>query len=75
MEAISILLNNREKVPLNIWILRSKNCTTSILVQDKVAIHHRNLATNWRMKLKVNLIETHYYLIAFPPHFSQWQAY
>lgn len=51
------------------------NNTTSILVQDKVVIHHKSLATNWRMELLVNLIETHYYVIVFPLHSYHLQAY
>ena len=49
--------------------------TISTLAQDRVAAHHRNLATNWRMKWLKNLIETQMHLPAFPCHSSQQPAY
>lgn len=56
--SITILETNYVLVLLkNILECIDINCTTSIPVQDKVEIHHKNSATNWRVKLLPTLID------------------
>jgi hypothetical protein len=39
--------------------IKEENNTTSILVQDKAAIHHRNLGAKWKIEWQEQLTETH----------------